>query len=336
MNQAGGCVGSFVNSGSEEGLVRERVAEQRLLNIALAGQLEEARHEMESLQARVRSYESFSVDEQLPGRPVTCRENSTDSAARGHAQFFANEADPTPIGETEAMAVTTAPMPIPAAQGRDDEVTEYSVGAAARNEQKKAQSRYWKPEEHSRFLEALDKYGPRDVRAISKHVSSRSPTQVRTHAQKYFLRLAKEASSGKGSAGSVTNIEIIRNVSDGDLTKLGREIAAARALKLRQSVASAAPGQQHQKAAASPLAEVQPIRFREPTYGASVGMSSSAPAASHNRMLTKAAASDAAAEQASDDGRPEHSGASGANVYMGGSTCGISLLSLVASQTDAQ
>jgi SHAQKYF class myb-like DNA-binding protein len=56
-------------------------------------------------------------------------------------------------------------------------------------EKKKPQSRYWTPEEHQRFLEALQKYGHKDVKSISMHVSTRNATQVRTHAQKYFLRL---------------------------------------------------------------------------------------------------------------------------------------------------
>lgn len=59
-------------------------------------------------------------------------------------------------------------------------------------ERKKPQSRYWTPDEHQRFLEALSKYGHKDVKAISMHVSTRNATQVRTHAQKYFLRLERE------------------------------------------------------------------------------------------------------------------------------------------------
>jgi len=62
----------------------------------------------------------------------------------------------------------------------------------AKEQKKKIQSRYWTPEEHERFLEALEKYGCKDVKAISNFVGTRSATQVRTHAQKYFLRLERE------------------------------------------------------------------------------------------------------------------------------------------------
>jgi SHAQKYF class myb-like DNA-binding protein len=49
--------------------------------------------------------------------------------------------------------------------------------------------RYWTEEEHQRFLDALQTVGPKDVKAIASFVGSRSATQVRTHAQKYFLKL---------------------------------------------------------------------------------------------------------------------------------------------------
>lgn len=55
------------------------------------------------------------------------------------------------------------------------------------------QSRYWTPEEHKLFLEALNKYGHKDLRAISAYVGTRNMTQVRTHSQKYFMRLMREA-----------------------------------------------------------------------------------------------------------------------------------------------
>lgn len=55
------------------------------------------------------------------------------------------------------------------------------------------QSRYWTPEEHKLFLEALNKYGYKDLKSISAWVGTRNMTQVRTHSQKYFMRLMREA-----------------------------------------------------------------------------------------------------------------------------------------------
>uniref|UniRef100_A0A6M2EG11 Uncharacterized protein n=1 Tax=Populus davidiana TaxID=266767 RepID=A0A6M2EG11_9ROSI len=48
----------------------------------------------------------------------------------------------------------------------------------------------WTEDEHRLFLIGLQKYGKGDWRSISRNaVVSRTPTQVASHAQKYFLRL---------------------------------------------------------------------------------------------------------------------------------------------------
>jgi SHAQKYF class myb-like DNA-binding protein len=72
-----------------------------------------------------------------------------------------------------------------------------SVGSA--REDSPSQPRYWTPEEHQRFLKALEIYGSRNVRAISEYVGTRNATQVRTHAQKYFLRLSREAQNNSST-----------------------------------------------------------------------------------------------------------------------------------------
>lgn len=45
-------------------------------------------------------------------------------------------------------------------------------------ESNKAARRYWSKDEHSRFLEAVRKFGQKDVRAIANYVGTRNPTQV--------------------------------------------------------------------------------------------------------------------------------------------------------------
>lgn len=49
---------------------------------------------------------------------------------------------------------------------------------------------HWSEEEHQKFLDALDLYG-KNWKLIQQHVSTRSVTQTRSHAQKYFEKLKK-------------------------------------------------------------------------------------------------------------------------------------------------
>lgn len=48
----------------------------------------------------------------------------------------------------------------------------------------------WQPEEHERFIEAIMKYG-NEWKSVQKHVGTRSSTQARSHAQKFFVKMKK-------------------------------------------------------------------------------------------------------------------------------------------------
>ncbi|KAK2405401.1 transcription factor SRM1 [Trifolium repens] len=53
---------------------------------------------------------------------------------------------------------------------------------------KKKLGRPWTEDEHKRFLAGLEKYGKGDWRSISRNfVVTKTPTQVASHAQKYFI-----------------------------------------------------------------------------------------------------------------------------------------------------
>jgi SHAQKYF class myb-like DNA-binding protein len=72
----------------------------------------------------------------------------------------------------------------------------------------------WTEDEHGLFLIGLAKYGKGDWRSISRfNVKSRTPTQVASHAQKYFIRL----NSMNNKAKRRTSIHDITSVTKSDL-----------------------------------------------------------------------------------------------------------------------
>ncbi|KAL9430432.1 hypothetical protein AB3S75_025759 [Citrus x aurantiifolia] len=65
----------------------------------------------------------------------------------------------------------------------------------------------WTEEEHNRFLEALKLYG-RAWQRIEEHIGTKKAVQIRSHAQKFFSKLEKEALSKGVPIGQAIDIDI--------------------------------------------------------------------------------------------------------------------------------
>lgn len=181
----------------------------------------------------------------------------------------------------------------------------------ARPVEKKAQSRYWTPEEHARFLEALEKFGPKEVRAISQYVGSRTTTQVRTHAQKFYLKLQKEeklaaerAAKAKAAGGAAADGEDSRASKrrrtrssrmqmPADLSSIPRRTMSGGSSTASGTVASAAP--LGTAPAAAGEAAVAAAAAATQAAAKATAMSAAAPAAATSSGATPAPAPASAA-----------------------------------------
>uniref|UniRef100_A0A5B7B8Z3 Putative transcription factor DIVARICATA n=1 Tax=Davidia involucrata TaxID=16924 RepID=A0A5B7B8Z3_DAVIN len=83
----------------------------------------------------------------------------------------------------------------------------------SRSDQERRKGIPWTEEEHRLFLLGLDKFGKGDWRSISRNfVVSRTPTQVASHAQKYFIRLNSMNRDRRRS--SIHDITSVNNIGD--------------------------------------------------------------------------------------------------------------------------
>ncbi|CDW77411.1 myb-like dna-binding shaqkyf class family protein [Stylonychia lemnae] len=56
----------------------------------------------------------------------------------------------------------------------------------------------WTRQEHIRFIQAIKLFG-KDWKKVEDHIGTRTGAQIRSHAQKYFLRIEKEINKNEGS-----------------------------------------------------------------------------------------------------------------------------------------
>ena len=74
-------------------------------------------------------------------------------------------------------------------------ITDSQINESNEGENKRGDSKYnsgrWSEEEHKRFLEGILTYG-NEWKKVQNVIKTRSSTQARSHAQKFFLRIKKD------------------------------------------------------------------------------------------------------------------------------------------------
>lgn len=147
---------------------------------------------------------------------------------------------------TPECSGTTASAPKDGGGGgghrREERKSSVDVGkTCSKAEQERRKGIPWTEEEHRLFLLGLDKFGKGDWRSISRNfVISRTPTQVASHAQKYFIRLNSMNRDRRRSS-----IHDITSVSAGEVASAGAPItggpAAAGAASMKHHHQPAPP-----------------------------------------------------------------------------------------------
>lgn len=72
----------------------------------------------------------------------------------------------------------------------------------------------WSVDEHALFVEGLATFGKGKWKNISRFMKTRTPTQVASHAQKYFERQKRRRASSSSSLSSMDNHNFRRSIFD--------------------------------------------------------------------------------------------------------------------------
>ncbi|KAJ3692972.1 hypothetical protein LUZ60_012067 [Juncus effusus] len=107
-----------------------------------------------------------------------------------HYELLVEDVDRIEAGRVQLPAYLAGQESGEGGEGGSKKDRESTGGKGSRSEQERRKGIAWTEDEHRLFLRGLDKYGKGDWRSISRNfVISRTPTQVASHAQKYFIRL---------------------------------------------------------------------------------------------------------------------------------------------------
>lgn len=130
----------------------------------------------------------------------------------------------------------------------------------------------WTREEHEKFLTALNLFG-REWRKVADYIKSRTSAQIRSHAQKYFAKLEKEAAAGiHGGVEEVhgSHVALLSSVAGGKRRSRasGSKRTSAGSRKRRRNTAAAKTSRKKARGKASAASSKSRDATKAPKPGA--------------------------------------------------------------------
>lgn len=129
----------------------------------------------------------------VPLKPKLAIDKSKRASLQAGTKFTANVLSPVSTFSEQSGGSPPAGQPKRGPKPTTTAKKERATVVAKITEPRAGQTRYWTQEEHERFLEAVAQYGEKAYVAISNYVETRTPKQVRTHAQKFQMKMARLA-----------------------------------------------------------------------------------------------------------------------------------------------
>ncbi|KAH8076031.1 hypothetical protein JL721_14 [Aureococcus anophagefferens] len=131
----------------------------------------------------------------MPELATTTHDNSSDEDCVKYVKAATTvEAEDAAVVSGGSEEGDPEPERLRAASNDDDGVDEPEAptrGESSAN----LESGRWSAAEHARFVDGLQRFGRRKWIRIAEHVGTRTVIQVRSHAQKYFKKLRRTAST---------------------------------------------------------------------------------------------------------------------------------------------
>ncbi|GAB2299617.1 hypothetical protein Dimus_033679 [Dionaea muscipula] len=134
-----------------------------------------------------------------------------------HYEELEDDVNSIEAGLVPVPGYFSTPFPLESGDNGRFETSRKKSFAARPHEHERKKGVPWTEDEHRRFLLGLQKYGKGDWRNISRNfVISKTPTQVASHAQKYFLRLSGAKDKRRPSIHDITTASLIDTVQLGN------------------------------------------------------------------------------------------------------------------------